>query len=82
MGTQRSVRLSEDSWGLLVREAQRRGIEPGVLVEQLVRDRLEPVRGDLEWALGGLAELRAGLPEIDGLALACEARGDLDRREV
>jgi hypothetical protein len=38
--------------------------------------------GHLEAALAGLAELRAGLPEIDGVALAREARRELEERDA
>jgi hypothetical protein len=77
----RAVRLQATSYELLQREARRRGIDPDALADELVRTKLEGVaNGDLDAALAGLAELRAGLPDIDGVALAREARRDLEQR--
>lgn len=39
-----------------------------------------PSDHDLEATLGSLAELRARLPEIDGVVLARDARAQLERR--
>jgi hypothetical protein len=81
MATQpRTVRLGETSYDLLLREAKRRGVEPDTLADELVRDDLSRPRGDIRAALAGLAEFRAKLPDIDGLALAREARADLEKR--
>jgi hypothetical protein len=75
-----TVRLQASSYELLQREATRRGIDPDALADELVRAKLGVANGNLEAALGGLAELRAGLPDIDGVALAREARCDLEQR--
>lgn len=62
---------------------RRRGIDPDALADELVRTKLEAVaNGDLDAALAGLAELRASLPDIDGVALAREARRDLEQRDA
>ena len=79
----RTVRLQAASYDLLEQEARRRGMEPDALAEELLRADLEGAPSDdLEAALAGLHELRAGLPEIDGVALAREARRDLDQRDA
>lgn len=75
-----TITLGEDSYALLAREAQRRGIDVDVLAGELLRADLAPEQDDLESALSGLAGLRDRLGEIDGLALARDARGELDRR--
>ena len=77
-----SIRLPDASYELLLREARRRGVEPGALVDELLRADLGDEPGELEAALTGLAELRAGLPDIDGLALASGARDELERRSA
>lgn len=75
-----TIQLPERSYELLRREADRRGVKPDVLADELLRADLAPAGGDLEAALAALAELRERLPEIDGLALAHEARVELERR--
>lgn len=79
---QRTIHLPAASHALLPAEAQRRGIDPGVLADELVRaDRgTAGEQGDLEAVLGDPAELRAKLPEIDGIVLARDARDALERR--
>ncbi|HYM45934.1 MAG TPA: hypothetical protein VES65_07205 [Solirubrobacteraceae bacterium] len=47
---------------------------------ELVRADFGATAGDLESALAGLADLRAKLPEIDGVILAREARAELEHR--
>lgn len=77
----RTVRLTPASYDLLEQEARRRGTQPDALAEELLRaDLARAEAGDLETALVGLAELRAGLPEIDGVGLAREARRELEAR--
>jgi hypothetical protein len=77
-----TIHLTEDSYDLLLREARRRGVEPDTLADELLRSDLATPGGDLEYALAGLAELRERLPDIDGVALAREARADLERRSA
>lgn len=77
---ERTVRLPQASYDLLLAEASRRGVEPDVLADELVRADLGASGGDLESALAGLAELRTRLPDIDGVLLAREARTELERR--
>ena len=77
----RTIRLTPTSYDLLEQEARRRGTDPDALADELLRSDLAAAApGDLEAALAGLAELRAGLPEIDGVALAREARRELEER--
>lgn len=75
------VRLQSDAYELVVREAARRGVEPDELVDEIVRTDLSQLDDtDLETTLSRAAELRSTLPPIDGLALAREARNELEQR--
>jgi hypothetical protein len=76
----RAIHLPQASYDLLRREANRRGVQPDALADELVRADLGQGNGDLDRALAGLAELRERLPPIDGVALAREARAELERR--
>jgi len=76
----RTVELSEESYDLLVRESERRGMAPDALADELVQHELAPAVKDLAEALSALAQLRERLPKIDGLALARTARDELERR--
>jgi hypothetical protein len=77
----RTIHLPESSYALLTAEAQRRGLNPDALADELVRaDLAAPGEQDLEATLKSLAELRAKLPEIDGIVLARDARAQLERR--
>lgn len=79
----RTIRLTRTSYELLEQEARRRGTEPDALADELLRSDL---RGrpsdDLEATLALSDELRSRLPEIDGVALAREARRELDSRDT
>ncbi len=77
---ERTIRLPQTSYELLQQEASRRGIEPDALADELLRFDLGAGTGDLQGALAGLAELRTRLPNIDGVALAREARSELEHR--
>ncbi len=77
----RTVHLPESSYALLTAEAQRRGLEPDALADALVRaDLAGQGEADLEATLKSLAEFRSELPEIDGMALARDARAQLAQR--
>jgi len=77
----RTIHLPEGSYVLLSAEAQRRGLDPDALADELVRADLAAHREqDLETTLKDLAEFRASLPEIDGLVLARGARAQLEQR--
>lgn len=79
--SQRTITLPEASYALLAAEAQRRGVQPDALADELVRADLGAGgTEDLEAALKGLAQLREQLPEIDGVVLARDARAELERR--
>ena len=80
MTASRKIELSEQSWGLLLRESERRGIEPDAVADELVQHELGAPEEDFERALSELAALRERLPKIDGLALARSARDELERR--
>jgi hypothetical protein len=76
----RCIRLPETTYELLLREAGRQGIQPASLIDELLRADLSEKPGDLESVLTELADLRAGLPRIDGVALTRKARDQLQRR--
>jgi hypothetical protein len=77
----RTIHLPESSYALLSAEAQRRGLDPDALADELVRaDLAAGSEQDLEAALKNLAEFRARLPEIDGIVLARDARAQLEQR--
>jgi hypothetical protein len=77
----RTIHLPESSYALLSAEAQRRGLDPDALADELVRaDLATHDEQDLETTLKGLADFRAKLPEIDGIVLARDARAQLERR--
>lgn len=76
-----TVRLQPDAYELVVREAERRGVEPDDLVDEIVRADLGRLNeGDLEETLRRATALRSTLPPIDGVALAREARAELEQR--
>ncbi len=75
----RTIELQPDAYDLVVREAERRGVDPDAVVDELVRTNLgQRANGDLDAALDALAEFRAGLPPIDAVALVCEGRDELE----
>ncbi len=77
----RTIHLPESSYALLSAEAQRRGLDPDALADELVRaDLAAGSEQDLEAALTDLAEFRVRLPEIDGVVLARDARAQLEQR--
>jgi len=77
----RTIHLPESSYALLTAEAQRRGLDPDALADELVRaDLATHGEQDLEMTLKSLAEFRATLPEIDGIVLARDARKQLEQR--
>ena len=77
----RTIELQPDAYDLVVREAERRGVEPDALVDELVRTDLgRHANGDLNAALDALAEFRAELPPIDTVALVREGRDELEAR--
>ncbi len=80
--SERTIRLPQASYDLLLQEANRRGVEPDALADELVRTDLGASTGDLQGALAGLAQLRTKLPNIDGVALARQARTELEHRSA
>ncbi len=76
-----TVELQPDSFALVEREAERRGLSAGALVDDLVRNDLSPTpSGDLYDLLRRAAEFRAMLPPIDAVALTRESRAELEAR--
>lgn len=78
----RTIELQPDAYDLVMREAERRGVEPDALVDELVRTDLGRENGDLHAALDALAEFRAGLPPIDAVTLVREGRDELEERRA
>ncbi len=76
--SERTIRLPQASYDLLLQEANRRGVEPDALADELVRTDLGASTGDLQAALAELAQLR----DIDGVALARQARTELEHRSA
>lgn len=76
----RTIELQPDAHALVVREAERRGVEPEAVVDDLVRADLGYRNGDLAAALDALAEFRAELPPIDAVALVRGGRDELEAR--
>jgi hypothetical protein len=76
----RMIELQPDAYDLVVREAERRGVEPDAVVDELVRTDLGQENGELVAALDALAAFRAGLPPIDAVALVREGRDELEVR--
>lgn len=78
---QHSVDLQPDSFALVEREAERRGVSPDALVDGLVRDCLSRAgSSDLADLIRRAAKFRATLPPIDAVALARQSRAELDAR--
>jgi hypothetical protein len=76
-----TIELAPDAFDLVSREARRRGVSPGQVVEEIIRTDLAITDGgNLMAALRRAADLRSTLPHLDGVALAREARADLEAR--
>jgi hypothetical protein len=76
----RTIELQPDAYDMVVREAERRGVKPDALVDELVRTDLGHGNGDLNAALNAPAEFRADLPPTDAVALVREGRDELEAR--
>lgn len=77
-----TIELQPDAFNLVTREAARRGVSPDQVVEEIIRTDLAARRGDLDAALRRAADLRSTLPRLDGVALAREARDELEARNA
>jgi hypothetical protein len=78
----RRIRLTPASYELLEQEARRRGTEPDALADELLRADLGGSPDELDASLTGLAELRTRVGDVDGVALARDARRELEDRGV
>jgi hypothetical protein len=77
----RAIELRPDAYALVKREAERRGVAPEQVVDEMVRTDLgKPDVVDLDVVLRRAAALRAKLPPMDGVVLARESRADLEVR--
>lgn len=79
---ERIVHLPQASYDLLLQEANRRGVDPDALADELLRTHLGVSAGDLQSALTGPAWPRTRLPDIDGVTLARAARTELEHRST
>ncbi len=70
-----TVRLDDEEYGLLSREAAQRGVALDDLAAEKLRGELGTVHAaDLDAILDDLAELRKGLPPADAAALVRAGR--------
>jgi hypothetical protein len=77
----RAIELRPGAYALVKREADRRGVAPEQVVDEMVRaDLTKPDVVDLDLVLHRAVALRAKLPPMDGVALARESRADLEVR--
>jgi len=78
----RAIELRPDAYALVRREAERRGVAPEQVVDEMVRaDLAKPDVADLD-LLRRAAALRAKLPPMDGVALARDSRAGLEVRRA
>lgn len=75
-----TIRVGEQAFELLEREARRRGVGPDELADELLRTDLSGAPVERTAALAALADLRATLPALDAVAFARAARDELDAR--
>ena len=82
-----TVRLDTNDYERLAETAEQLGMRPGTLAKVLLHASLTGARtaslGNRARALAALARLRevaAGLPPVDAVAMAAEARRELDAR--
>jgi hypothetical protein len=82
-----TVRLEEQDYERLEREATRLGMRPGTLARVILRASLaapdrQPANSpvSLQPLLERMAALREGLPPVDAAAIVAAARADLERR--
>jgi len=68
----------------LVHEAERRGVAPDALADELVKADLAPAEFDLEQTLADLAGVRSRLCTggLDAVAVVREGRAELERRSL
>lgn len=78
----RTVHVSRDAYERLVHEAERRGVAPDALADELVKADLAPVQFDLEQTLADLAEVRSRLRTggMDAVEVVRAGRDELEQR--
>ena len=78
-----TIELAPDTFDLVSREARRCGVSFDKVVTDIVRTDLAAIGGDdLQAVLRRAADVRWTLPGLDGVALAHEARAELEARGV
>lgn len=78
----RTVHVSPDAYDRLVQEAERRGLAPDALADELVKADLAPVQFDLERTLTDLAAVRGRLRSggLDAVDVVRDGRDELEQR--
>lgn len=78
----RTVHVSSDAYDRLVHEAERRGVAPDALADELVKADLAPATFDLERTLADLAQVRSRLRSggLDAAEVVRAGRNELERR--
>jgi hypothetical protein len=77
-----SVHLTPRIYELLTKEAERRGVDPEVLVDELLQIELGSTDAEWDEALADLASLRAVLPNLDSVVEARASRDELEQRRA
>lgn len=79
--TPHTIELGADAFDRVAREAQRRGVSPNEVVDEIIRADLPNDMGmDLDSTLRRAAGLRSMLQPIDGVEVSRQARDDLQSR--
>jgi hypothetical protein len=77
----RVIHVTPDAYDRLEREADRRGVAPDDLADELLGAELAPAHSDLESVLADLAQIRSRVREpFDAVGVVREGREELERR--
>jgi hypothetical protein len=78
-----TVHLTPDAYDRLLHEADRRGVAPDELADELLTADLAPVQFDLEPTLTDLADIRSRVHgTLDAVSLVREGRDELEQRSL
>jgi hypothetical protein len=77
----RVIHVTPDAYDRLAREADRRGVPPDALADELLAAELAPAQAQMDRILADLAEVRSRVREdIDAATLIRQSREELDHR--
>lgn len=77
----RTVHLSGETYDRLITEAERRGMPPDVLADELMKADLAPSDDQFDLVLADLEQIRRRVRgTIDAVAIVREGRDELERR--